>query len=310
LITGEGRYADLIERTLFNGILSSPALDGQHFFYVNPLLVRDAHSMRQSTNRPEGEQEVGRPEWHFVACCPPNVMRLFSSLGHYLATTNPAGIQIHQYASAEFDLAFDKGRRVLLSMETGYPWQGRIQLTIHESDGAPWQLQLRIPGWCQEVSVSVNGETVGLHEVARGYLVLERNWKAGDSVDLDLAISPGLIRPNPRVDAIRGCLAIQRGPLVYSLEAHDQPGDGDLLDVAIDDGGPLQDTWNASLLGGLVLVEAKGYRLDSPSWAGNLYRPLAQDSDQSRDEVRLVAVPYYAWGNRGVKSMRVWIPRA
>jgi hypothetical protein len=310
LISGEGRYADLIERTLFNGILSSPALDGRHYFYVNPLLVRDAHSMRLSTNRPEGDQATGRPEWHFVACCPPNVMRLFSSLAHYLATSDSAGIQIHQYASADFDLAFGAGRRATFSMETDYPWQGRIQLTIKESDGAPWQLHLRIPGWCTDATVSVNGDTIDTAEMIRGYLVLERNWRAADTITLELAMTPGLIQSNPRVDAIRGCLALQRGPLVYCLEAHDQAGDANLLDVALDANGPLMAIWNPDLLGGLTIVEARGYRLESRSWANDLYRPVNQSPDREMDEIRLVALPYYAWGNRGVDGMRVWIPKA
>ena len=310
LISGEGRYADLIERTLYNGILSSPALDGRHYFYVNPLMLRDAHSLRQSTNRPEGAPATARPEWHVVACCPPNVMRLFSSLAHYLTTTDSNGIQIHQYVSADIDLNFGPGRRAALGMETGYPWQGRIQLRIIECDDAPWQLRLRMPGWCQTATVSVNGEAIDATERLGGYLVLERNWRAGDFVQLDLAMLPGLIQPNPRVDAIRGCLAIQRGPLVYCLEAHDQVGRANLWDVAIDPDGPLQTRWNADLLGGLMIVEAKGYRVESKNWVNELYLPLNQSSDGERKEIRLVALPYYAWGNRGLDSMRVWIPRA
>jgi hypothetical protein len=195
-------------------------------------------------------------------------------------------------------------------METDYPWQGRIQLTIKESDGASWQLRLRIPGWCTDATVSVNGDTIDTAEMIRGYLVLERNWRAADTITLELAMTPGLIQSNPRVDATRGCLALQRGPLVYCLEAHDQAGDANLLDVALDANGPLMAIWNPDLLGGLTIVEAGGYRLESRSWANDLYRPVNQSPDREMDEIRLVALPYYAWGNRGVDGMRVWIPKA
>jgi DUF1680 family protein len=310
LNTGESRYADLIERTLYNGILSSPALDGRHFFYVNPLMLRNQHSLRQSTNPPDESSVIGRPGWHKVACCPPNVMRLFSSLAHYLATADSDGIQIHQYASADIDLAFAPDRRAALSMETRYPWEGRVVIKINESDENHWQLRLRMPGWCQAATISVNGEALVAPETELGYVVLDRTWQAGDIVQLELAMTPELIQPNPRVDAIRGCLAIQRGPLVYCLEAHDQLDQVDLLDAAIDPGGPLQSVWRSDLLGGLMTVEANGYVVNSKSWANELYRPLSQSNDVEMNQVKLVALPYFVWGNRGLASMRVWIPKA
>ena len=310
LITGDSRYSDLIERTLYNGILSSPAFDGRHFFYVNPLMLRSGRSLRQSTNPPDGTSVSGRPEWHYVACCPPNVMRLFSSLSHYLATTGSNGIQIHQYASADVDLVFSPGRRAALSIETGYPWQGRVQLRINESDGSPWRLYLRSPGWCRAITISINGEALDAPEMEAGYLILDRVWQAGDVVQMELSMPPDLIQPNPRVDAVRGCLAIQRGPLIYCLESQDQAGQANLLDVAINPDRPLQARWRDDLLGGLMVVEADGYRLDPEPWKEQLYLPLNQQAGVEMDEVKLVALPYYAWGNRGLSSMRVWIPKA
>jgi DUF1680 family protein len=310
LLTGDSRYADVIERTLYNGILSSPALDGRHYFYVNPLMLRSAHSLRQSTNRPEETSDNGRPEWHFVACCPPNVMRLFSSLAHYLVTTDANGIQIHQYASADIDLEYKPGSRVALSIDTDYPWQGRVQLRVNESEGTPWQLRLRIPGWCQTATVSVNGDALEVPEMKAGYVVVERTWRAGDVVLLELNMMPQLIQPNPRIDAVRGCLAIQRGPLVYCLESHDQMGQVNLLDVAIDPHGPMQTHWRSDLLGGVMTIEVSGYRLDSKSWGDHLYLPLSQEAEVENKQIELAAIPYFAWGNRGLASMRVWIPTA
>ena len=310
LATGEARYADLIERSLYNGILSSPALDGRHYFYVNPLLVRSGKYTRLSSNPPGGEEVNGRPAWHTVACCPPNVMRLLASLEHYFASVDASGIQIHQYAPLEIGFPLPSGDQVALSVATEYPWQGHIRLTVKETGGAPWQLRLRRPEWCQTATLAVNGEKIEQPILHTGYFVLERVWRAGDSIDLDLAVQPMLVEPNPRVDAARGCLAIQRGPLVYCLESWDQAASDSILDVELDPGAPLQSRWRGDLLGGVMVVEASGFVLDLGAWQGRLYKPKAEPSHVSRRPIRLTAIPYYAWGNRGIGSMRVWIPSA
>jgi DUF1680 family protein len=310
LISGDGRYADLIERTLYNGILSSPAMDGRHFFYVNPLMLRNGRSMRQSTNPPEGMSVTGRPKWHVVACCPPNVMRLFSSLAHYLITTNDNGIQIHQYASAEIDLSYAANRRVAFRIETKYPWDGMVQLTVSESDGSPWQLGLRVPEWCPSARVSVNGESIKVPEIKKGYVVLNRPWRASDVVQLELSMAPVLIEANPRVNATRECLAIQRGPMVYCLESIDNTG-FNLMDIQLEETAPLHISWREDLFPeGMMVVQAKGYALEGGDWQSQLYNPLGDDQGLRRTPLSLMAIPYYAWANRGLDGMRVWVPRA
>lgn len=308
LITGDSRFADLIERTLYNGILSSPAMDGKHFFYVNPLMVRDARSMRLSTNPGEGAIVDGRPEWHNVACCPPNVMRLFSSLAHYISTYDQSGVQIHLYPAADIHLDFRDGQ-VKLQIKTDYPWDGLIQLTMIESDDEPWVLRLRVPEWCPSFLVSVNNEVIDVPKIEKGYLVLSREWRSGDLVRLELSMKPELVESNPRVDATRDCLAIQQGPLVYCLETFDNPG-LNLLDVRIDEAAPLLNTWEKDLLPEAVMaIKAKGYVLEDGDWQGHLYRPVQRDDTPVFRPVQLKAIPYYAWANRGVNGMRVWIPR-
>jgi len=310
LVSGDARYADLIERTLYNGILSSPAFDGRHFFYVNPLMLRSGRSMRQSTNPSKGITLTGRPEWHEVACCPPNVMRLFSSLAHYLVTTNDNGIQVHQYAPAEISLSLASGRQLMLSIETEYPWEGAVQLTVNETDGSPWQLGLRIPGWCPSARVSVNGEPVTAHEIKKGYLVLNRPWRANDKVRLELSLAAEFIESNPRVDATRECLAIQRGPMVYCLEAIDNP-DLNLVDIQLEETSALRSSWREELFPeGVMVIQAKGYALESGDWQSQLYNRLDSDKDLRRTPQSLMAIPYYAWANRGLDAMRVWVPRA
>jgi len=310
LASGEGRYADQMERALYNNILGSPALDGKHFFYINPLMLREARYLRLSSDLPPHKVFVPnqRPEWHACACCPPNVMRLFSSFAHYLATQDANGIQIHHFASAQIGFELDSKQHVCMDMATEYPWQGAIRLRIVETGVSPWVLSLRVPEWSQSPNLSINGNIVRDPKLVKGYWVLERVWQAGDIVELDLGMEAVFVAPNPRIDAVRGCLAIQRGPIVYCLEDRDQEMKGGLLDVEIDKDRPLLSRWEADLLDGVMVIEAAGQYMDPMNWRGHLYRPVTIRAKAATRPARLVAVPYYAWGNRGIGGMRVWIP--
>jgi len=293
LATGEARFADLIERTLYNGFLSGVSLHGRAFFYVNPL---------------SSQGGIARAEWYTCACCPPNVMRLLASLGHYFATHDAAGLQIHQYGPATFRAELEAGRSVALRMETDYPWQGQVVLTVEHTNGQPWWLDLRLPGWCEGPSVRVNGQPLEILAGA-GYVTVERPWRQGDTVELDLPMPPRLVEAHPRSDTTRGSVAIERGPLVYCLEQCDQEPSINVLDVQIDEAAPLQTAWRADLLGGVMVVEARGSMPDVDSWHDRLYRPAADQDTSFSQPVRLTAVPYHLWANREPGPMRVWIPR-
>ncbi len=305
LITGESRYADLMERLLYNGILSSPGLDGASFFYVNPLMLRNGQYVRLSANPPEEHKTSGRPEWHYVACCPSNTMRLRASLSNYFVTHDETGVQIHQYTNMEIS---SKGSG--LTIETDYPWDGRVKIAITESGDLPWALSLRVPSWCQSFDPKINGQNIN-GNLQKGYVMIERTWKTGDVVEIDFPMTAFLVESDPRVDSVRGCVALQRGPIVYCLEEKDQEPGVNILDVKIDSSGALTSQWQGELLGGIVTLEAIGYLMDKSDWPNNgLYRPLGLGSgNQTSDrKVKLTAIPYYVWGNRGLKSMRVWIP--
>ena len=302
LATGQGRFADLIDRTLHNAVLSGVSLDGERYFYVNPLA---------SNGRAEylGRGGCLRKEWHLVACCPPNVMRLLASLGHYVATRDGTGLQVHQYAPARITAALPAGGSVALRMETRYPWEGAVRLTVEEGNGRPWPLALRIPGWCGRATVRVNGGAVEAAPDAAGYLRLERSWRPGDTVELDLPMDARLIEPHPAIESTRGCLAIERGPLVYCLEQADQ-GDAPIADLEIDPAGALAARWSPELLEGVVAVRAPGFRVDTSAWGDRLYRAFRPGPVPARQRVELTAIPYFAWANRGPGAMRVWVPRA
>ncbi len=293
LATGEGRFADLLEQTLYNGFLSGVALDGTHFFYINPLLSRGKYQ---------------RAQWYEVACCPPNVMRTIGALGHYLATSTAEGIQLHLYSAAVLTVERRAGQSVALRLETDYPWAGTVRVVVEASDATDWTLALRIPAWARRATVVVNGAAVTA-PVAQGYAQVRRVWQAGDVVELDLHMVPRFVEAHPKVDPTRCSLAIQRGPVVYCLEQTDQEAGVDILAVQLDERAPLESQWEPDLLGGVVTVTAAGYALDLTSWEGYLYRSLGEHDAPSRRPVRLKAIPYYAWGNRGPTPMRVWIPR-
>ncbi|MGW7070202.1 glycoside hydrolase family 127 protein [Streptomyces sp. NPDC054855] len=290
LLTGETRYSDLVERTLYNGFLSGVALDGDRWLYVNPLQVRDDHET------PDGDQAPRRTPWFSCACCPPNVMRLLASLPHYVASGDADGLQLHQYATGSYttcatDDADTAGAGGAVTVETDYPWKGRVTVTV---DAAPkdrdWTLSLRIPSWCAEFTVAAP-DRQDRTEADRGWLRIRRRWLPGERVVLDLALDVRLTEPDPRVDAVRGCLAIERGPLVYCLESVDQRSALRLDEVTLAPHARLVAEHRPELLGGVTVVTTTGHRSSDGTPAP------------------LTAVPYHAWANRDDGAMRVWIPR-
>jgi DUF1680 family protein len=300
LITGEGRYADLMERTLFNGFLSGLALDGVHTRYENPLMRRGF----KTVFGPHGNE---RQEWFGCACCPPNIMRLLSSLTHYMATSTAQGVQIHQYAP--FDLSASvAGGKLHLHTQTDYPWQGTIMMSVEQAPAAPWALSLRIPAWCARPTVKLNDALLPVQVDGSGYVVIERKWSDCDLVELELPMTPRLTASHPRVDATRGCAAIERGPLVYCLESPDQPDGINFMDIVIAKDAFLDTVWKDDMLDGVVIVKTHGYVLNSAEWGDSLYRPLTASQTEPNRLVSLVAIPYYVWDNRGLSTMRVWIP--
>jgi DUF1680 family protein len=297
LATGHARYADLIERTLYNAVLAGVSLTGEQYFYVNPLASNgEAEHLHRGGCR--------RKAWHFVACCPPNVMRLLASLGHYVATGDASGLQIHQYAAAHV-----VAPTVALRMETAYPWDGRVQLTLEQASAGPWTLALRVPGWCTGVSVRVNGRETPGNATSSGYLRLERAWARGDVVELDLPMQAQRVAAHPWIESTRGCVAIERGPLIYCLEQADHPGTR-IADLEIDADAPLQSVWEPDTLDGVTVIRARGWKIDTSAWRHRLYRPLGSAPPAPRQPVALNAIPYYTWANREPGAMRVWIPFA
>jgi DUF1680 family protein len=301
LATGNSRYADLIERILFNVIAAALSLDGQQFFYTNTL-------HRRPGSPETGDKVTLRRPWFRCACCPPNLMRLVASLGFYVATTTRDGLQIHQYADGRVRCALGDGDGVLeLDIRTDYPWSGVVTVTVVEEPGVPCAVAFRRPDWCESVDLRVDGRAHPAVADERGYVAITRRWQPGEQIVVDLAMPARFTRPDRHVDAVRGCVAVERGPLVYCLEQADLP-DALVVDVAIDvDQSP--DVVSVPEFGADTLaLRARGFRLlnERRRWPY-----VSADSSQPPDTepTALTLVPYHAWGNRVDGEMRVWLPR-
>lgn len=291
-----GRYADVLERTLYNNVLAGMAQDGQTFFYVNPLEVRPLEAKRRYDHHHVKTQRV---PWFGCACCPPNIARTLASLGHYTHSVLPDGVALHLYAACELRVPVG-GTRARIEVATDYPWDGKIVVRIKPDTPVAFALRLRLPGWCDEPNARVNGEFISCATHRKdGYLVLERTWQAGDTVVLDLPMPIVRVRAHPRVAHDRRRVALQRGPLVYCLEEVDN---GAGLDrVCLPREAPLQARFDDALLGGCVVIEGAAQRVRIVG------EELYTKAEPTLDTARLRAVPYALWANRGEGEMTVWI---
>lgn len=285
LLHGQRRFADHVERVLYNGMLVGVSLDGDKFFYVNPLESDGGHH---------------RQPWYSTACCPSNVVRFLPSLAGYMYATSEDAIWANLYIAGAATVDWN-GADFKLRQETRYPWAGDVKITVEPAKPTDVAIKLRVPQWCTSASVRVNGERILSPDVKDGYFVLRRTWKPGDVIDLDLPMPVVRMRAHPKVINNLGRVALQRGPIVYCLEAVDN--DGKAKDLALPRDAELHAEWREDLLNGVVQIKAEGYRPGKRDNADALYAPPVPPRSAT-----LTAVPYYAWDNRDAGEMAVWIP--
>jgi DUF1680 family protein len=290
----DGRYADVMERALYNGVLSGVSLDGRRFFYANPLVVFPR------TFRGGGPVTAERQEWFGCACCPPNIARLLASLPRYAYSEEPRGAWVHLYMAGRATLGV-AGQAVELTVRTDYPWKEEVSIDVAPERPAAFTLALRVPGWCRAASLKVNGSPVALDGVLKkGYAHLKRTWPAGDRVELTLPMPVERVRAHPKVRADLGRVALQRGPVVYCLEEVDNGAELDT--VCLPRKAALRAQFRPGLLGGVVAITAAGRRC-----AAGRSDALYSSADVKAVAARLTAVPYYAWCNRSPGEMLVWV---
>ncbi len=303
LLSGaDPRYADLIERTLYNVVATSPAPDGRSFYYANTLHQRVPGTPADPDGTSPRASSSLRAPWFEVSCCPPNVARTLASLDAYVATTDGEGIQLHQYAPSSIRTVLDDGREVAFDVETNYPADGQVTITHTRDADKAWTLSVRVPAWAEGAVLRiVTADLVQQRPVDPGMVDIRHAFRAGDVVQLDLPVAPRLSQPDPRVDAVRGCVAVERGPEVLALESVD------LAAVRVEDVGRVAIAPGATPFerDGRVWVSVTRLPVGEGRWP---YGEEPQSQPTAPVDVPLVA--YHDWAQRGPSTMRVWIPLA
>ena len=296
LLHGESKYYDVLERTLYNGLISGVSLDGGGFFYPNPL-----ESIGQHQRQP----------WFGCACCPSNICRFIPSLPGYVYATKGSDVYVNLFMSNTSNLTVN-GKKVQLSQETRYPWNGDIAITVDNNKAKAWTMKVRVPGWVRGqvvpsnlyeytdgkrlgYSFTVNGEKVE-GELQNGYFCINRQWKKGDVVRVHFDMEPRTVKANYKVEADRGRISIERGPIVYCAEWPDN--DFDVLSVIMNREPKFEVVEQPDLLYGLNQLKTDAQVLSFDD-KGRLVA----------DDVKLTLIPYYAWCHRGSGSMAVWLPQ-
>lgn len=295
LETGESKYADLIERTLYNAVMVAPREDGRAFFYANTM-----HQRVEGTVPPEDEVSARalsslRAPWFEVSCCPTNLSRTLASVQTLFATVSDEGLQLHQYGDYEVDTVIGDASRAAFSVRSDWPRSGRVDIVATSDSDGPIALRLRVPSWSSGATLEVAGRAV---PVAGDSVTVTRVFAAGDRVVLDVPVRARITVPDPRIDAVRGTVAVERGPLVYALESVD--AGVDVRDVLVPVGAEPVDHGHDD-------VRLPVRTLDVPEPAGLPYGTgIGAAAAAEPREVRLV--PYADWGNRGPSTMRVFLP--
>jgi DUF1680 family protein len=299
-VTGEAKFADVLELSLYNAVLAGVSLDGKRYFYTNTLRQLDTMPAALRWSRT-------REEWISCYCCPPNVARVVAQAQSFAYGRSDGALWVHLYGGSTLKTEVPGVGRVKLTQRTEYPWDGRVKLTLDAVPDTEFALKLRIPAWAAGATLSVNGKPRGGELVAGKYAEVKRRWAAGDVVELVLPMKVRLLQAHPLVEEARNQVAVQRGPIVYCLESPDLEKDARIPDVAIPCGIELKPRFDAKLLGGVTVLEGAAERAAEPMWGAELYRELPTATPK---QTGLRLVPYYAWGNRGRSEMTVWMPLA
>ncbi len=291
-------YIDIMERALYNGVLSGISEDGQKFFYVNPLEVLPEVCENRNDHK---HVKPTRQKWFGCACCPPNIARLLASIGEYIYSYNEESIYVNLYTESTVDVRI-KGEDITIKQETDYPWKGKVNLKIVTNKEVEFTLVLRIPGWCRKAELEVNGGQIDISDLEdNGYIYIDKNWGNGDQVNLKISMPVEKVYSNPQIRENIGKVAIQRGPVVYCLEEADNGSNLASIYLPVDT--ELKPEFRDDFLGGVTTISGKAVKIDKDNWSTDLY---STENYQYRS-IKITAVPYFAWNNRKNGEMLVWL---
>jgi len=295
-IHGQAKYADIMELVLYNSALSGISVEGTHYFYTNPL--RRTHDHHMDTT----DQQTREPYINCF-CCPPNLVRTIAKMSGWAYSLADNGVAVNLYGGNKLDTKLPDGSALRLTQETQYPWKGRVTITVDACKDTPFEIMLRIPVWAEGTMIRVNGELLRIEITPGSFARINRQWKPGDVIRLDMFIRPRLLSGHPRIEEVRNQAAIKRGPVVYCIESPDLPEGTDILDVYIPSDIVLTAQYRPDFLGGVTTLN--GQVLLRGDQREAMYSPLQKPNWKA---VSTQFVPYFAWSNRGVSEMTVWLP--
>jgi DUF1680 family protein len=296
LLTGDSKYADIVELALYNSVLSGVDMKGTKFFYTNPLAA--------TTDYPYHLRwEGGRTEYISKSnCCPPNTVRTIAEVNNYMYSVGEKGLYINMYGGNALNTELQDGTKIKLEQTTNYPWDGKIVIAIKESTDKQVAIYMRIPGWSKGFSLSINGSYPKVRDMDGGFVIEERKWNAGDKIELNLHMDAILIESNPLVEETRNRVTVKRGPIVYCLESADLPNQN-IFDVIIPASIKLQAVPVKIADGNVMALTGQAKVLQNNNWKNSLYKEL----NTNTKPVTIKLIPYYAWANRGKTDMTVWM---
>jgi DUF1680 family protein len=297
-ITGEARFADVLETTLYNALLAGISLDGKSFFYTNTLRQLDRMPVDLRWSRT-------RQPYISSFCCPPNVARTIAELSNHVYGWSDQAVWVNLYGGSVLDTRLADGARLKLTQETDYPWDGRVTITLDAVPSEPVAIKLRIPAWSRGATLSINGTPWQMELKAGSYQEVRRAWSVGDLIALNLPMPVQILQAHPLVEEARNQVAVKRGPLVYCLESPDLPEGVAVLDVLIPAAIKLKPRRDDQRLGGIAVLEGEAETVGEVPWNKQLYREL---DIKALRTLTLRLIPYYAWSNRGPSEMTVWLP--
>lgn len=301
-IDPDSRYTNVMERALYNGVMAGVSYEGDDFFYANPLTSYPYVNPHEHFSGINTARHYRRSEWFVCPCCPPNLARVVANIGAYFTSHSADTIYLHLYNHSHININLPVGD-VRIDQETNYPWDGNVQLVVQVEQPTSFKLALRIPDWCSTFTLKLNGEVVSA-DVVRGYAYVDREWKNEDRVELDLSMPVERILAHPNVRHDAGCIALQRGPIIYCLEEVDNGAN--LANLIIPRGAKLTAEFDSTLFGGVGVITGEAVRAEPESWPGGLYQP--QTALQfANTPVPFKAIPYSLWANREPGEMRVWM---
>jgi DUF1680 family protein len=287
---GDARYVDELERALYNGALAGVSLKGDTYFYENPL---------------EAGPDRTRWVWHECPCCPPMFLKLMGAMPGYIYAVDNDSVYINLFVGSHASVSLPQVK-VEVRQTTRYPWEGNVRVAVEPDRPTTFNLMVRIPGWCADATLKVNGQALTNPERVRGYVRVQQLWHPGDFVELNMPMPVRTVRAHPLVSADAGRLALMRGPIVYCFESADN-GD-QVRTFAVRPHGPFSTQHSQELLGGITLIKGSAWALEPHTWNNRLYRPATSDFAMAATE--FTAIPYYANANRGPVYMTTWVPAA